>query len=159
MPLRRRLFVAALPIAILAIASAALSRPTVPSVHDHPSVALNVHTPVPAPAMSVLRRACFDCHSDETRWPWYAQLPVASHLIDRDVRNGRAQLNWSHWQEYNPFDRAGILDKVCEWVSMKKMPPWQYLMLHSDARLSSTDIEQLCDWTQHEAARLTQGGS
>src|SRR5262245_55946039 len=143
---------------ILAIGSAALSRPVISDVRDEPSGTLNIGTFAPAPVMSVLRRACFDCHSNETRWPWYAHLPIASHLIERDVQDGRGQLNWSHWAEYNPFDRAGILDKVCELSSMKRMPPWQYRMLHSDARLSRTDIQALCEWTNLEATRLTQGG-
>ena len=109
--------------------------------------------------MSVLRRACFDCHSDETRWPWYAQLPVASHLIERDVRDGRGQLNWSRWEQYNPFDRAGMLDKVCELASMRSMPPWQYRLLHAEARVTATEISELCAWTEREAARLVHGGS
>ena len=66
---------------MLAIGSAALSRPHQPVDSADPSTSLNVQTPVPAPVMSSLRRASFDCHSDETRWPWYADLPVASHLI------------------------------------------------------------------------------
>jgi Haem-binding domain len=152
----RRLVVAAC--VIVAIGCAALSRPSLSDVHDEPSVAANVGTSVPSPVMSMLRRACFDCHSNETRWPWYAQLPIASHLIERDVKNGRGQLNWSHWAEYNPFDRAGMLDKVCELSSMKSMPPWPYRMLHPDARLSVIDVEALCEWTQLEATRLTQGG-
>jgi heme-binding protein len=53
-------------------------------VSADPSAALNVRAPVPSPVMSTLRRACFDCHSDETRWPWYATLPLASHLIERE---------------------------------------------------------------------------
>jgi hypothetical protein len=118
-----------------------------------------VRTPVPTPVMATLHRACFDCHSDETRWPWYARLPVVSHLIVRDVTEGRGQLNWSHWAEYNPFDRAAMLDKVCEVASTRKMPPWQYRALHSDARLSRDDISALCAWAEQEAFRLVQGGS
>jgi Haem-binding domain len=158
----RGLLVAALTttLTIVAIGSVALPRPRLTGAHAaDPSVALNVRTPVPVPVMSMLRRACFDCHSDETRWPWYARLPVASHLIERDVHDGRGQLNWSHWEEYNPFDRADMVAKVCELASVKIMPPWQYRMLHPDARLSARDVRELCDWTQHEATRLTQGGS
>jgi hypothetical protein len=109
--------------------------------------------------MSTLRRACFDCHSDHTRWPWYASLPVASHLIERDVTQGRRQLNWSHWTEYNPFTRVDSLDKVCELASTGKMPPWQYQLVHSEARLSALDVTALCMWTQQETARLLAGGS
>ena len=109
--------------------------------------------------MTVLRRACFDCHSEETRWPWYARLPIASHLIERDVTDGRGQLDWSRWERYNPFDRAGMLDKVCELATTRQMPPWQYRWLHPDARLTTTEIDGLCTWARQEAERLTQGGS
>ena len=144
---------------MLAIGSAALSRPHQPVDGADPSTSLNVRTPVPAPVMSSLRNACFDCHSDETRWPWYADLPVASHLIEGDVTAGRGQLNLSRWTQYNPFDRADLLDKICERASTGKMPPWQYRMLHSEARLTAPDIRALCDWSEREAARLVQGGS
>jgi len=145
---------------MLAIGSAARSRPheTGAGVAD-PSTSLTAQARVPAPVMSLLRRACFDCHSDETRWPWYAALPVASHFIERDVTAGRGQLNFSRWTHYNPFDRADMLDKICERASTGKMPPWQYRLLHSEARLSAADVMALCGWSEHEAARLVQGGS
>lgn len=154
---RRRLLAAALT--IVAIGSAAYPRPGRPSWHADRSAGLNARTAVPKPVMSVLRRACFDCHSNETRWPWYARVPIASHLIERDVRNGRAQLDWSQWEQYNPFDRAGMLDKVCDLAATKQMPPWQYRLLHSDARLSPAELDELCAWTRQEAERLTQRGS
>jgi cytochrome c len=157
----RRALVAAL--VIMVIGSAARSRPSSrPSnlVADaDPSAPVNLGTPVPVPVMSTLRRACFDCHSDETRWPWYAALPAASHLIERDVTEARGQLNLSRWTQYNTFDRADMLDKMCQLASIGKMPPWQYRTLHADARLSATDVRALCTWTQHEATRLVQGGT
>ena len=154
MRLRRALGAA---LVMLAIASAARSRPAPPGAGVDPSASLNPRTPVPAPVMSTLRRACFDCHSDETRWPWYAAVPVASHLIDRDVTEARSQLNLSRWTQYNPFDRADMLDKMCQLASSGTMPPWQYRIMHRQARLSATDVATLCGWTQSEAARLVQG--
>ena len=144
---------------MLAIGLAARTRVDQPGAGVDSSTSLNVRTPVPAPVMSTLRRACFDCHSDETRWPWYAALPVASHLIERDVTEGRGQLNLSRWTQYNPFDRADLLDKICQRASTGTMPPWQYRMLHPEARLPERDIAALCQWTQREAERLVQGGS
>jgi heme-binding protein len=119
---RWRVLIAAL--VMVAIGLAARSRPQqrLAGVAD-PSTSLHVRTDVPAPVMASLRRACFDCHSDETRWPWYAALPVASHLIERDVTAGRGQLNLSRWTLYNPFDRADLLDKICEKATTGTMPP------------------------------------
>jgi hypothetical protein len=140
-----------------AIGSAARLRPKQAVVGVDPSVSLNVQSAVPAPVMSTLRRACFDCHSEATHWPWYAPLPVASHLIERDVREGRGQLNMSRWTQYNPFDRADMLDKMCQRASNGRMPPWQYRLMHPGARLSEKDVAALCTWTQDEAARLVEG--
>jgi heme-binding protein len=154
----RRVLVAAL--LMLAIGSAALSRSQPPDHRDaQVATAVDIRTPMPTAVMSTLRRACFDCHSEETRWPWYARLPVASHLIERDVTEGRGQLNWSHWAEYNPFDRADLLDKVCDRASTGTMPLWKYRVLHPDARLSAADITELCTWSHTEATHLVNGGS
>jgi hypothetical protein len=109
--------------------------------------------------MSTLRRACFDCHSDETHWPWYSRLPIASWLVERDVNSGRGQLNFSRWARYNKFARVDLLDKVCERVTAGEMPLRPYLMLHDEARLSPADVAALCAWSQSEATRLVQGGS
>ena len=108
---------------------------------------------------SILDRACRDCHSNETRWPWYSALPVASWLIEHDVREGRGQLNFSRWTRYNKFERADLLDKACEKATKRDMPLWQYRILHREARLSEADIAVLCAWTRHEATRLVGAGS
>ncbi len=141
---------------MVAVASAARSR-SHQIEHEGSPTALNARTPVPARAMSTLRRACFDCHSQETRWPWYASLPIASMLVERDVRVGRGQLDLSHWTEYNPFERADLLDKMCQLVSAGKMPPWPYRVMHGEARLSSSDVATLCAWSEDEATHLVEG--
>lgn len=140
---------------LVAIGSAAGTRPQ-ERVGADPSTVLNLRPAVPDPVLSTLRRACFDCHSEATRWPWYASLPLASRVIESDVREARGQLNLSRWIDYNPFDRADMLDKMCELASGRRMPPWQYRLMHPGARLSAAEVSALCAWTQDEAARLTQ---
>jgi len=156
--MRLRIALAA-ALVLVTIGAAARSRPTRPADSADSSASMSAGTPVPPPVMSTLRRACFDCHSDETRWPWYAALPVASHFIERDVTEGRGQVNLSRWTQYNPFDRMEMLDKMCRLASSSRMPPWPYRMLHSDARLSATDVAGLCGWSRDEVTRLLQGGT
>jgi Haem-binding domain len=151
----RRLIVAAL--VLMAIGSAARALPPQERAGADPSTVFNLRPAVPDPVLSTLRRACFDCHSEATRWPWYATFPLASHLIERDVTEARGQLNLSRWIDYNPFDRADLLDKMCELASRRRMPPWQYRLMHPGARLSATEVSALCAWSQDEAVRLTQG--
>jgi hypothetical protein len=144
---------------VVALGIAVWVRPALPAAAADPSLALRARTAVPEHVMAVLRESCFDCHSAETRWPWYARLPVAAHLIVRDVREGRAQLDWSQWQAYNRFDRAELLDKACELATRRVMPPWQYRLLHPAARLSPQDLAELCGWSRDESTRLTREGS
>jgi cytochrome c len=151
-PLRRALLAL---LVVVAIASVARSRPR-PTGLEQSAAALDVVTPVPTAAMSALRRACFDCHSRQTRWPWYASLPIASRIIERDVTAARAQLDLSRWTQYNRFDRADLLDKMCQLASTGTMPPWQYRLMHVDARLSAADVAALCAWSRDAATHLIQ---
>jgi hypothetical protein len=141
------------------IASAARSYSRAPEGSDDPAAALGADTPVPAPVMSTLRGACFDCHSTETRWPWYSSLPIVSSLIEHDVSEGRAQLNFSNWTAYTTFERADLLDKVCEKAIKREMPLWQYRLLHRASQLNGWDVVALCAWTRLEATRLVGAGS
>jgi hypothetical protein len=144
---------------ILAIGFAARPGSHPAGTRADPGAVLNARTQVPAQVMSTVRRACFDCHSDETHWPWYSAMPVASWLIERDVEAGRGQVNFSRWTQYNRFDRADMLDKICDVARTRQMPPLPYRVLHSEARLSDTDVAELCAWSRQEAVRLVEGGS
>src|SRR5262245_62062507 len=148
----RRFMVAVL--VLVAIGSAARPLPQQERAGADPSTVVNLQPAVPDPVLSTLRRACFDCHSEATRWPWYAALPIASHLIGRDVTEASGQLNLSRWTEYNRYYRADMLDKMCDLASSRKMPPWQYRLMHPGARLSATEVSTLCAWTREEAAHL-----
>ena len=83
--------------------------------------------------------ACFACHSNLTKWPWYTNIAPISWLTTRDVEDGRAKLNFSEWQRPQETD----LQEVIESVRGKGMPPLQYRAIHSEARLSDTERQQL----------------
>lgn len=83
-------------------------------------------------------RACYDCHSNETVWPWYSQIAPMSWLVQRDVDEGREELNFSEWQREQ--DEA---DEAAETVRDGSMPPRQYLLAHSEARLSDAQLDAL----------------
>jgi hypothetical protein len=86
------------------------------------------------------RRACFDCHSHETRWPWYANVAPASWRVQHDVGEGREHLNFSALTAHNERS-ADAIHEAGETVTGKQMPPWDYLLLHPAARL--TDAERV----------------
>ena len=83
-------------------------------------------------------RACKDCHSNETRWPWYSSIAPASWLVTRDVEEGREHFNVSEWgRDENHGDEAA------ENVREGEMPPWFYLPAHPEARLSQREQQEL----------------
>jgi len=83
-------------------------------------------------------RACFDCHSNETHWPWYSNVAPVSWLVQRDVQEGRRRLNFSEW---NQPQRA--TNEVGEVINEGEMPPWFYLPLHASARLTPAEKQAL----------------
>jgi hypothetical protein len=119
-----------------------------------PVLRLEAAAPPPAPVQAILRRACYDCHSNETRWPWYAQVPPTSYLVAHHVTEGRAELNFSTWGGYTAKRQAHKLKEACEQVEQGKMPMPQYVWLHRDARLAAEDVAAICDWAREESARL-----
>jgi mono/diheme cytochrome c family protein len=88
---------------------------------------------------SLAARACFDCHSNLTSWPWYSNVAPNSWLIQRDVDSGRSTLNFSEWDRAQD---AGIGD-IVEAVGGGGMPPWYYRLLHPRSRLSKAEKAQL----------------
>jgi hypothetical protein len=85
-------------------------------------------------ARQVAQRACYDCHSNETIWPWYSRIAPISWLVYRDVQEGRSELNFSEWgRSEQEFEDIG------EVIAEGNMPPLQYLLAHPSARLSAVD--------------------
>lgn len=119
-----------------------------------PGATLGENADVPAEVRDLLRTSCADCHSDETRWPWYSSVFPASWLMARDVAGARGQLNFSRWAGYSTFERADLLDEVCIRAGAGAMPPRQYRWLHPDAGLSTEQVKMLCAWTSREVDRL-----
>src|SRR5262245_39331548 len=83
--------------------------------------------PTPPAVKAVLRRACYDCHSHETVWPWYSRIAPISWVLAHDVYEGRAELNFSTWNRYSTQEQVKKLQKSWEEVAEGEMPPWFYL--------------------------------
>jgi hypothetical protein len=84
---------------------------------------------------AVLRRACYDCHSHETVWPWYSHIAPISWLIVKDVREGRTELNFSTWNRFSTKEQVKKLQESWKEVAEGAMPPWFYTASHHQARL------------------------
>ena len=95
----------------------------------------------------VLRRACYDCHSNETVWPWYSRVAPLSWIIAHDVNEGRAVLNFSTWDQLSAAKQAEAIKESWEEIAEGKMPTWYYVALHPEARLSANDQSVLRAWS------------
>lgn len=108
----------------------------------------------PAHVQPILDRACNDCHSSNTRWPWYTNVAPISWWIADHVHEGREHLSFSEFGNYSPKDAAHLMDELCDEVKKGHMPMPDYLRLHPEARLSDTDKRTLCDWADAEERRF-----
>lgn len=116
----------------------------VPVHRSNPPVTVEV--PATPEAREVLRRACYDCHSNQTVWPWYSNVAPVSWLIARDVEKGRDELNLSTWDRYTIKEQRKKLKESWEEVAEGEMPLWFYLPTHRDAVLSAEDKAILREW-------------
>ena len=96
----------------------------------------------------ILRRACYDCHSMETRWPIWAYVAPVSWQVAKDVERARAIVNFSEWATYDHGRRVAFRSLVGPVTASHRMPLWYYLTLHPDSRLSERDLEALAAWSR-----------
>ncbi len=105
---------------------------------------------------TVLDRACRDCHSNRTVWPWYTRIAPVSWAMAYGVRAGRKAMNFSEWAAYQPDEQQMLLAESCQDVSTGKMPgPWT--LLHPEAKLSTGDIETICGAARQAEATADLG--
>ena len=135
-------------IALLGIAGALLLAQFVPVQITNPPVRGDVSAPPGIEA--TLRRACYDCHSNETRWPWYSRVAPISWLAAHEVEMGRKQINFSDWDEYYPATRKRKLQWTDRAIRQEAMPPWLYRILHPDAGLTADDRAAIERWIDAE---------
>ncbi|MGZ8480233.1 MAG: heme-binding domain-containing protein [Candidatus Binatia bacterium] len=121
-------FGAALAIALCAAQLVPLARSN-PAQRNFPEA--------PVEVQALLRRSCNACHSNETVWPWYARVAPASFLITRDVKDGRKKLNLSTWDGYDKTRKSRKKKEIAREVGKGDMPPWFYVSLHPEAKLSA----------------------
>ena len=96
--------------------------------------------PAPPEVQAILQRSCMDCHTNETKWPFWARIAPGSWLMARDVHNGRSHLNFSEWAEVDEDERQTDFETCWEQVESGEMPKWFYVYpLHLGARLSDAD--------------------
>ena len=118
----------------------------IPVKRTNPPISWDINAP--ENVSGILRTSCYDCHSNETRWPWYTYIAPVSFLIASDVNEGRKRLNFSEWDKYDNKKREKKLDGIIEMVEEGEMPLSMYTIIHKDAILDTVKINILKEWVK-----------
>ncbi|MCI5081733.1 MAG: heme-binding domain-containing protein [Saprospiraceae bacterium] len=100
----------------------------------------------PAEIASLIKSSCYDCHSHQTKYPWYTNVAPVSWMIGHHIEEGREHLNFSKWGTYPAKKRAHKIEECYEEVEEGEMPMKGYVILHSEAKMSKEQKEQLIAW-------------
>lgn len=135
--------------ALMQLTNLARTNPAVSPGHDLLST-----NPPPPEIATMLRSACYDCHSYETRWPWYGHVAPVSWWLDSHVREARERLNFSEWPHNDPQRAVKKWNRISDAVQDGDMPLPSYARIHKAARLTQEQRDKLADWAGQEAQRL-----
>jgi len=140
---------------VIALAAAQLVRPERTNPATDVSRTIAAHAGPASELVAVLDRACGDCHSNDTVWPWYTQIAPASWLMAYGVKEGRKAVNFSEWASYQPAQQRSLLLASCEDASTGKMPG-PYTLLRPETGLTATDVETICAAARQAEAPAAQ---
>ena len=126
----------------------------------HGAQSLERQHALPAEIDQLLSRACYDCHSDRTVYPWYANVQPMGWLIEKHVIDGKARLNFSNFARLDAEAAAHHFQEIVEVVERHEMPLPSYLWLHPEAQLSDAEQASLIAWAKEaRRAALATGAS
>ena len=114
----------------------------------NPKVDKTLEVQAPKNVMKLLKKSCYDCHSNETNWPWWSYIAPASWSIHDDVINGRKALNFSIWNKYSIKKQEKLKKEIYRTVA-GPMPLPQYVWLHKNAKLTNDEIKTIREWASN----------
>ncbi len=118
----------------------------IPAKVVNPKSNVSLEIKAPKKVMKILKKSCYDCHSNEVKLPWYASIAPASFFIKRHVSLGREWVNFSIWNSYTAKQKDKKLEQIFRSV-YHAMPLPDYLKLHKDARLTQKQKNIIRNWT------------
>jgi len=101
----------------------------------------------PKEVMAILKKSCYDCHSNKTKYPWYSNIAPISWQVHSNIKNGRGWMNFSIWNRYDEKKKQKLYKGIVKSLNIK-MPPAEYLLIHKDARLTPQERKLLQDWAK-----------
>jgi len=125
---------------------------------NNPVAGQDIHNQieVPVDVSVIFKNACYDCHSQEVRYPWYSYVAPVSFLVSRDVKVGRAQLDFSLWEDLSKRKQLKALDEIATEVKEGNMPLPIYPPLHPEAKLTQEDKDLVVAWVEDAAEKILE---
>jgi hypothetical protein len=109
---------------------------------------------------NILDKACMDCHSNTSVYPWYSNVVPLNYWIDNHINEGREHLNFSEWNSYPLADRTEMIEEITEVINEKEMPLLSYWLIHWDAKLTDAERKTLVDFfTTFEGGTYSRAGA
>jgi hypothetical protein len=112
------------------------------------------NTEMPKEIENIFRNSCYDCHSNQTVYPWYSFVSPVKYLVGYDIEEGRKELNLSNWTDFSDIKKIRVLNEIVETIETDEMPYPVYLITHRDARLSNSQKENLFQWVEQYSENL-----
>jgi hypothetical protein len=101
---------------------------------------------VPQDVLNILKTACYDCHSNNTNYPWYSKVQPLGWLLANHIKEGKAELNFNEFGSYSMRRQTSKLNAIANSIKDGSMPLGSYILLHKNARLSDEENASLIDW-------------
>lgn len=133
-------------IALIVAALAFVAMQLLPAERTNPPIESDLDAP--PDVKELLRSACYDCHSHETRWPWYSHVNPLSWWVIDHVGHGRGDLNFSRWPSFSFEEQQLALRDIAEQLASDRMPLKSYRLMHSGGRLTDDQRGQLIEWAE-----------
>lgn len=113
--------------------------------------------PAPAEVKNLLTIGCYDCHSDNTRYPWYAEIQPLAWWLAKHVTEGKRELNLSYFGELTTKRKATKLDDMIDLIISRKMPLASYTLVHRDARFTDAQVKAITSWLEVVRDKVAPG--
>jgi hypothetical protein len=140
----RKILTIGIPAAVVLFGAMQLIRPERTNPPSDPAASFASVAKPPAEVAAIVDRACRDCHTNDTVWPWYSGVAPVSWVIASHVKEGRARLNLSEWSRYGPEMSQIRQREMCQSVRSGDMPLWQHRLAHPESRLTEKDVALVC---------------
>ena len=129
-------------------------RPEKNNTITNPENDIVFHLQIPTDVKKKLVDACYDCHSNKTKYPFYNNIAPVSWLMANHVKEGKGRLNFSEWGTMDKKQQLKYLDEICEVITNGEMPLKSYKFMHSNAVIDPGQLEAICNWTEAAGEEL-----